>query len=98
MRIVIDCYMGYVYVFLYNILGDIYNFNFLNEMNYRKKVQVQVLCSASAVQCNCVICLHDLTCYVAALRTERRWSRIAGRLPRFVRVREVCTREWRRCL
>lgn len=42
MYIVIDCYMGYVYVFLYNILGDIYNFNFLNEMNYRKKVQVQV--------------------------------------------------------
>ena len=57
MCIVIDCYMGYVYIFLYNILGDIYNFNFLNEMNYRKKVQVQVLC-------NCVICLHDLTCYV----------------------------------
>jgi hypothetical protein len=41
MYIVIDCYMGYVYVFLYNILGDIYNFNFLNEMNYRKKVQVR---------------------------------------------------------
>ena len=48
MCIVIDCYMGYVYVFLYNILGDIYNFNFLNEMNYRKKVQVQV-----QVQCKC---------------------------------------------